>query len=336
MSDHWEGIGSERASRIPAFRRAHAPFSVAMGFTLIELLVVLAIIGLLVAILLPAVQAAREAARKMTCRNHLRQIGTAFQLHHDVHKHFPTNGWGWQWVGDAKRGFGQAQPGGWCFNVLPYLEQKSARELATGGTGTAQLLQTPMEVFYCPSRRSAQSYPSGTGLPPVHNSSPIAFAARTDYAVCSGDAIIRTPPGPPSMDPNVLQTYPWPPWRQATGVSYVLATIRMADILDGTSSTAMVGEKHLMRTAYLTGASLGDDQAAYLGDDADIRRWTDEPPRRDTTVDDIQHFGSAHNGGCNFVLCDGSVRPIRYAIDGTVFRNFGNRHDGIAISLGAE
>lgn len=304
------------------------------AFTLIEMVVAIAIIGSLVALLLPAVQAAREAARSVQCKNHLKQIGLAAHLHHDLHKHFPTNGWGWQWVGDARRGFGQAQPGGWCFNLLPFLERESARELATGGTSTAQLLQTSVNMFYCPSRRAARNYPLSKAMPAIHNSAPVTEAARTDYAICGGDAIIDTPAGPPSTNPGDLQSYAWPPWQNATGVGYVLTTIRFGDITDGTSNTALVGEKYLSRLHYASGTSFGDDQPAYVGDDADIRRWTDAPPKKDANPDGIQHFGSAHFGGCHFVLCDGSVRLISYTIDATIFKNFGNRHDGSPIDVG--
>ena len=102
------------------------------GFTLVELLVVVAIIGILIALLLPAVQAAREAGRRLQCSNNLKQIGLACSTHVSSQKHFPTGGWGWNWVGDADRGYGRNQPGGWVFNILPGLEMNSIHDLGKG------------------------------------------------------------------------------------------------------------------------------------------------------------------------------------------------------------
>jgi hypothetical protein len=108
----------------------------------------------------------------------------------------------------------------------------------------------------------------------------------------------------------------------------------MQDILDGTSQTAMAGEKYMPTSEYNTGLSFGDDQPLFIGDDADNRRWTDMPPMHDMQLDDIQHFGSPHTAGCHFVLCDGSIRTISYTIDPKIFQGFGNRRDGAVIDLG--
>ena len=107
------------------------------GFTLIELLVVIAIIGVLIALLLPAVQAAREAARRSQCSNNLKQMTLATLTHEDTHKTLPSAGWGAHWMGDPDRGFGVEQPGGWAYNVLPFLEQGNLRQIGAGASGAA-------------------------------------------------------------------------------------------------------------------------------------------------------------------------------------------------------
>ena len=116
------------------------------GFTLVELLVVIAIIGVLVALLLPAIQAAREAARRTQCSNQLRQLSIAFQNHHDVQKHLPTGGWGFVWLGYPEYGFGPEQPGGWMYNILPFIEQQALHDYGKGTTGAARLAATAYRV----------------------------------------------------------------------------------------------------------------------------------------------------------------------------------------------
>ena len=104
----------------------------ATGFTLVELLVVIAIIGVLVALLLPAIQAAREAARRRECQNHLKQIGLAILNHETAVKAFPHGGWGFEWTGDPDSGTGERQPGGWGFGTLQYMEGMAAFNIGKG------------------------------------------------------------------------------------------------------------------------------------------------------------------------------------------------------------
>lgn len=287
----------------------------------------MAIIAIVVAMLLPAVQQSREAARKIRCSNNLRQVAIGFHYHQDAHRFLPSDGWGWTWAPETQRGAGRNQPGGWCYHVLPFLEQEALHARAAGDTDaqrrqqTAELLASPLPLFYCPSRRSPALYPYTLAAFPLVNSDPVTMAAKTDYAVNAGDRILHTPPGPPSADPSVVAGYAWPPLEPMTGVSFVRSEITLADLHDGASNVIMLGEKCVNRLHYQDGKSLGDD--------ADIRRWTMFSPRRDpANYDEIQLFGSAHDEGCYFAFGDCSVRWIRYAIDQASFRHLGNRYDG--------
>src|SRR5262245_9385622 len=102
------------------------------AFTLVELLVVISVIAVLVGLLLPAVQQAREAARRMQCSNNLKQIGLGALNHESTHQYLPSGGWGHRWVGDADSGFGRSQPGGWVYSLLPYVEQSALHSRGAG------------------------------------------------------------------------------------------------------------------------------------------------------------------------------------------------------------
>ena len=129
------------------------------GFTLVELLVVIAIIGILVALLLPAIQAAREAARRSQCQNHLKQMITGMLLHENTHGHYPVGGYDPTHSGDPDLGFGAKAPGGWTYNLLPYIEETTMHSMGAGLTGAAKQQQfmlrdqIPVAIYYCPTRR---------------------------------------------------------------------------------------------------------------------------------------------------------------------------------------
>ena len=145
------------------------------GFTLVELLVVITIMVILIALLLPAVQATRESARMAQCKNHLKQMGLAFQLHHEAHEVYPTGGWSARWVGDADRGTGKNQPGGWVYNILPYIEQEDVWALPSDGDpyaitskqklGAKIMIETAIPTMNCPTRRPSKPFVGDGGTP---------------------------------------------------------------------------------------------------------------------------------------------------------------------------
>lgn len=315
------------------------------AFTLVELLVVIAIIGMLVALLLPAVQAAREAARRLQCVNHLKQIALAFQNHHDAQKFLPTGGWYERWSGVPERGFDSDQPGGWGYTTLPFIEEQALFDLGKGLTGAARLQagtkrqQTPLEVHYCPSRRSTELYPFSID-PPSHphdlhlltKGTPVA---KNDYAANAGDGTYAA--GfvvPQSLAEGDSPTFPWV-GLNATGISFTRSKVRVKSITDGTTHTYLMGEKYLDANGYTNGICCGDDQSLYHGYNGDLFRFTNPSllgPRQDQAgFNDYDNFGSAHPGAFNMAMCDGSVQNISYEIDLQIHKNLGNRKDGIPI-----
>ena len=224
------------------------------GFTLVELLVVIAIIGILIALLLPAVQAARESGRRTMCKHNLKQLGTAMENHLAVHHRYPSNGWGHLWIGDPDRGTGKEQPAGWIYNLLPYLEQTQLRETGQGFAPSAQraelskLMRVPLAVFACPSRPAPTLSPAAPFWLP-RNAEWVADVAKNDYAVNGGDFFSEDSvwEGPPTLADGDADRYAWSDPSRLTGVCFQRSEIRPAAILDGLSQTYLIGEKHVSR-----------------------------------------------------------------------------------------
>jgi len=323
---------------VPSFLRSSPK-----GFTLVELLIVVTIIGILVALLLPAVQMAREAARRAHCKNNLKQIALAFLGHETVHGHLPTGGWGWRWVGDPDRGFGPDQPGGWGYNILPFIEQQPLRGLGAGlpqsqkKAALKSVAETPLSVFICPTRRRVIGYPNGKNMS-YHNCDKPAVLGRGDYAANMGSVHYNNGSSPGSLAAgDALSPQQWnSKWgtTKYNGICKRRSTVTMAMIPDGESCTYMVGERYISPDVYYTGKDTADDQNFYIGHDRDVLRHTCQLPAQDRPGWSSQFiFGSAHSAGWNVAMCDGSVRTISYSIDADTHRRLGHRKDGEALDL---
>lgn len=299
------------------------------GFTLIELLVVIAIIAVLVALLLPAVQQAREAARRISCRNNLKQLGLALHNYHDAHSVFAP-GWMQPSIPDVDGGF--AERWAWSVFILPQLEQPAlyqALQVNDGGqpipSGADPRTQTVLSVFLCPSDPGGslnESYPDVNG----------DFYPKSNYPGVHGEG----------EEVSTLIN-------DQNGLFGKASRVRIADISDGTSQTFAVGERDARSRGQGVFGSLGDPfrHAAV---------WIRAMPRPGSITPTTQHgrsvtgictslpgstrvlngassrgFGSAHIGGAQFLLADGSVRFISDSIDLTTYGHLANRRDGAVI-----
>ncbi|WP_235990713.1 DUF1559 domain-containing protein [Bremerella alba] len=303
------------------------------GFTLVELLVVIAIIGILIALLLPAVQQAREAARRMQCTNNLKQLGLAFHNFQDTFGHLPFGGadkTSATALGSDCCSAEQLDYLNWTYHIMPFMEQQNLHDLGDPddvANSSNLIARNPVAGLYCPSRRAPTAY-SGY--------------YRTDYAGNGGewhdDGVTKgTSPGSKGVVVN-----------NKLGTKMVVERIQ-----DGSSNTIMVGEKALHPDAHGTE---GGDNERYVnaGWDQCVIRWgafydKDDavsyglPPIPDlksvhqddsgTWVfgdDDLSYdgefgawhayYGSSHNGVTNFCLADGSVRSVPFTVDQEVFR----------------
>jgi prepilin-type processing-associated H-X9-DG protein len=300
-------------------------------------LVVIAIIGVLIALLLPAVQAAREAARNAQCRSHLKQIGLGMLNYESSQKTFPTGGWSFHWMGNPVHGVGPRQEGGWIYQVSDYLENQNVKKI--GGAGlTGNALRAVLKdqalvlipIFNCPSRRPAQLYPNYETV--IFNADPSAEAAKSDYAANGGHAV-RLGSGKPAPDSNLtdcLGKFPNCDWVSDSqwladswsGIVAERAGAKMAQITDGTSNTAAGGEKWVSHHFYeiATNKAAGqqpsdnpaDNSSMYQGFDQDTVRAISGSvddgviggalPRRDT-----EFTGDPKDAGASFKLNFGSA-----------------------------
>jgi len=286
----------------------------------------------------------RESANLAYCANNLRQIGVALHNDHDSHKRFASGGWGWKWIGMPDRGTGQDQPGGWLYNILPYVEQGTLRRLGAGEVppqaidSAKTLLATPLLLFNCPSRRTGgpfagqpqfSTYYLGIGRTGQTVIVQAAQFARADYAANAGSQDFNEIfAGPPSLALGDSPDYPWPSTDACSGIFFQRSQITMTAIMRGMSHTFMVGERYVNPLHYYDGIDNGDNEAMYVGFDNDVYRVTAEPPCQDTPgYRNPLIFGSAHSAGVNMLYCDGSVRLIDYGIDPAVFLRAGQRTD---------
>jgi prepilin-type N-terminal cleavage/methylation domain-containing protein/prepilin-type processing-associated H-X9-DG protein len=323
-----------------------------LGFTLIELLVVIAIIGILIALLLPAVQKVREAANRAKCANNLKQIGLAMHNYHDSFNSLPPDRIAMNWPT-------------WAVLILPYIEQDNLyriwnlqlRYYEQGPAGSpADPCPVNIPTYFCPSRRSLPAQPTAIAYPRSHlaDGGMPRPGGMSDYA-CNGGTdgstgalLERTSwtTNPPNL--NLDSTSPVVPLNTLC-LSFGSGT-NFAAITDGLSNTLLVGEKYIY-PADLGGNGATTDGSVYSssnGEEDTFRRFvgqsgtvyrylvpTIEDPGTNFGLNTAKWadkaFGSWHPGVCQFVFCDGSVKPLPVSIEITTLQLLGVRNDGQVI-----
>lgn len=312
------------------------------AFTLVELLVVIAIIGVLVALLLPAVQAARESARRSQCSNHLKQLGLGAQNFADVKGWLPPNR-----LGNVPN----TAPAStawltWAVVILPFIEQQSYYsqwdETQTYAFHPESTTRRAVPIYFCPSRRRPNEAFS------QNEADGGKSGGLSDYAACAGngnnDGIGIN--GVPNAEANgAMIGGKWEANAELTRLLKWQSIVRIATITDGTSNTFLMGEKHVRRmnaagtARFIFGTA--DDRTVYSmnnsnnfrrfaglgGDDVAYSLATFVESQSVQAVDN-RKFGSRHPTVCQFVFCDGSVKGIQTNIDLRILTRLANREDG--------
>ena len=287
------------------------------GFTLVELLVVIAILGILVSLMLPAIQRAREAARRSQCANHLRQLGVASHNFHDVHRVLPPA----RYFDDYAS---------WCVLLLPYLEENNLYEAWDLNQPyyqqpDAAARETLVPLFNCPTRRAPMLSISGDSDFPTNQH---VAGAVTDYACNIGDDSPEHPINHPTANGTIITGYGH---RAANKVRWYSAT-SFRRITDGLAKTVLFGEKHVRPSEFGKGDK---DSSMFNGDFAEA--WgrvggPDSPLASSPTDEYRKNFGGWHEGVCQFVLADASARAVSVELTGTVLQALCVRNDGKAMA----
>jgi prepilin-type N-terminal cleavage/methylation domain-containing protein/prepilin-type processing-associated H-X9-DG protein len=300
----------------------------AKGFTLVELLVVIAIIGILIALLLPAVQAAREAARRSQCQNNLKQIALALHNFHDTY----------QWYPHSRRDTRET----WAVMIMPFMEQSTFFDQWDFNKDyysqiDAVRMQT-FDSFVCPTRRRPPQHSTGGDVHQSNASGPHVPGACSDYAACIGSVRSFIDPAKSTAGdygPNHA-TVKADPAVEANGIFRLGASawgntwrLRSNDVLDGLSNTLLIGEKHIPNERY----GVAPDNSVYNGDHGAAFKTAGTGAPLAKGPKGSGQFGSYHPGLCQFAMADGSVRAISVTIELTNLSRLASRKDGEVISV---
>ena len=306
------------------------------GFTLVELLVVIAIIGILIALLLPAVQAAREAARRMQCTNNQKQIGLALHNYHDVHRAFPSGWRGYDKI-DPSQPYPFGDPGwSWAAAILPFMEQQQLRELIDLNKSVAhednkEPRETFLSVFSCPSNsRSDKTFTlrsisdAATPLP-----SPVLLLSAgmtneeldSNFSLSNYIGSVGTTGAHPSATAASGDLY------QSNGAFYHNSSLGMNAFTDGLSNTIFVGERASTKPHVATwvGMPPGSKCSTAMVIGSFARGFANKGAGHG--------FSSDHTGGANFLLGDGSVHFISETISEETIKALSTRSGGEAVSI---
>jgi prepilin-type N-terminal cleavage/methylation domain-containing protein/prepilin-type processing-associated H-X9-DG protein len=291
-----------------------SPKHLRSAFTLIELLVVIAIIAILIGLLLPAVQKVREAAARMKCQNHLKQLGIGLHAYHDVHNQLPL---GWQNVPTTPNA-----SWAWAARILPFIEQDNLYKALGVDTRTPQAayadtavgrpaLLSKVSVYVCPSDNNPAGDINDNRKLSIFGGAGVAISNYVGNFGCNGQGIFSE------------------------------KLVKIGSITDGTSNTFMVGERRSNAKNFASNWAAKDDtQGGVFGYQSLVGytsyRMQDGYTDTNATNPEVA-FASNHTGGCNFALCDGSVRFVNQSISyhyettppyTATYSKLGDRDDG--------